>query len=241
MVQKKGTSMENSSSEDPRALWDQRYTRVGVHGGDPLQDAPWLERWRGRLDSARRVLDLGCGAGYDSVWLSANRLSANRLSANRLSANRPDPAACALTAADFSFPALRLARAAAPCASFLQLDLRQGLPFAPSSFDVVVANLCLHYFPLSQTVDILAQVRACLRPGGTLLARFNSTRDANFGAEGCPPVEPNAFWVGGMYKRYFDRPALTELFADWKILALEELTVHRFGPAKVLWEVGAEK
>lgn len=222
--------MEKSLPDDPRAIWDQRYIRVGVHGGTPLQDAHWLERWRDRLAPARRVLDLGCGAGYDSVWLSANRLSANQ----------PDPAPCALTAADFSFPALRLARAVAPCAGFLQLDLRQGLPFAPSSFDVVIANLCLHYFPWPLTVDILAQVRACLRPGGTLLARFNSTRDTNFGAEGSPPVEPNAFWVDGMYKRYFDRPSLTALFADWRILSLEELTVRRFGPAKVLWEVGAE-
>jgi SAM-dependent methyltransferase len=145
-----------------------------------------------------------------------------------------------VTAAEFSRTALRVAKEAAASIDFVQLDLRHGLPFAPGRYTAVVANLCLHYFSWAQTVEILGQVRACLKPGGALLARFNSTNDSNFGAEGYPQVEPNAFWVDGMYKRYFDLEGLKKLFGEeWQVLGREEMAIHRYGAPKVLWEITA--
>jgi SAM-dependent methyltransferase len=210
------------SSDDPRQTWERRYAQVREQGGSTLKYEPWLEHWQQLLPSGSRVLDLGCGAGHDAGWLSA--------------------AGYRVAAGDFSFAALTVAKEALAAPAFLQLDLRQGLPFAPRQFGGVVANLCLHYFPWPQTVTILEQIYACLKPGGALLARVNSTRDANFGAEGHPPVEPNAFLVNGMYKRYFDQENLEALFGSgWRMLGMEEMTIHRYGAPKVLWEVAAVK
>ncbi len=212
----------SSSTQDPREIWDQRYAVARQQGGSSLHYEPWLERWRHLLPEGGRVLDLGCGAGHDTRWLS--------------------DAGYPVLSADFSFDALSVAKRTAAVSLFLQLDLRQGLPFSRGAFDGVIANLSLHYFPWPQTVQILGQVRESLKPGGPLLARFNSTRDSNFGAEGGRPVEPNAFWVDGMYKRFFDRESLEELFGSgWKLLALEEMTIHRYQAPKVLWEAAALK
>jgi hypothetical protein len=73
--------------------------------------------------------------------------------------------------------------------------------------------------------------------------RVNSTRDTNYGAEGHPQVEPGAFWVDGMYKRYFDRTSLERLFntdegaAGWQVIHKEERTISRYAKPKVVWEV----
>jgi SAM-dependent methyltransferase len=211
-----------SNPPDSREIWDARYEHARQAGGSGLAYDPWLERWQTLLPPGGNVLDLGCGTGQDSGWLRHS--------------------GCKVTAGDFSPAALQAAQAAGTPACFVQLDLRQGLPFAAGVFGAVVANLCLHYFPWPETLAMLRQIHGCLGPGGALLARFNSTRDTNHGAQGSPPIDPNAYLVGGQYKRFFDRASLEQLFAQgWQVLGLEELTIHRYQQPKVLWEVVARK
>lgn len=207
-------------NDESQSIWEQRYQRTREQGGSTLHYDAWLERWQHLLPSNHLVLDLGCGSGHDSRWLTQSGYT--------------------VIAADFSFQALRVAVEAGIQSDFLQFDLRDGIPFPTGKFGAVVANLSLHYFPWPHTLELLRQLHACLMPGGVLLARFNSTRDSNFGAEGYPPIEPNAFLVDGMYKRYFDRPSLEELFANnWNVTHMEEMTIHRYRAPKVLWEVVA--
>ncbi len=207
---------------DPRRIWDARYADHKRHT-DKLGPDPWLERWRDLLTSATGmpVLDLGCGTGRDSRYLAE--------------------LGCDVVAADFSEQALRLCREAAPRARHCRVDIREPLPFDSGHFQVVVASLCLHYFPWDVTQRIVGQIHRCLWAGGFLLARLNSTRDVNYGATGHPQVEPGLFLVDGELKRFFDRPAVERLFAvGWAVRAIEERTIVRQAN-KVLWEVVLEK
>lgn len=223
-------------TQDPRAIWEARYIRH-ASGSGPRCDA-WLEAWLPEIERAcckggdgipslkgacpRRVLDLGCGRSLDSRYLAGQGY---------------EP-----VAADFSYSALRLASIPGAPASRVNLDLRHGLPFASGVFPVVIANLSLHYFPWEQTQAILEAVRACLAAEGLLLARFNSTNDANYGASGCQEIEPHAYLVNGMYKRFFDRADLERLFAPgWKVLHLEERTITRYSEPKIVWEIVSQR
>ena len=64
-------------------------------------------------------------------------------------------------------------------ADWVNLDLRAGdvigdarfLPFGADTFDFILAQDILEHFPAARTVDILAEWRAVLAPGGVLSLR----------------------------------------------------------------------
>lgn len=206
---------------DPRGEWDQVFSRLdGSSGGE---DA-WLQRWRNLLEADRTapVLDLGCGAGEDARSLTRWGLE--------------------VVAADFSREALKLTLRRAPEARTQRLDLTRGLPFPDAHFGAIVASLSLHYFPWQKTVEILWDVRRCLVPGGYLLARVNSTRDARYAAAEKEELEPNFYLVDGHPRRLFDRRSVDALFArGWDLTSVAERTTGRYGDEKTLWEVVAKK
>ena len=144
-------------------------------------------------------------------------------------------------AGDNSAEALTLCRRSAPQAEVRLIDLREPLPFRDGAFPVAVASLCLHFFPWSVTLDIMAEIRRCLGEGGFLLLRVNSTRDLQ-GAAGQREVEPNLYLMRGRLKRFFDRDAVRLLVgAGWEIRSLAEREVDRYGAPKFLWEAVLEK
>ena len=211
-----------TSLTDPREIWDQRYHRLRQGNHLRISEPSWLARWQHllHLGQATPVLEIGCGSGMDSQHLAAQGR---------------------LIAADYAVEGLQLARQVAPSAQFLQLDLRNNLPFAPESFQVVVASLCLHYFSWQRTEAIVAQLYACLRRNGHLLARVNSSKDKNHGAVGHPALEPNYYLVNGEPKRFFDAPSMLRLFQErWTVVSLEEMEIQR-GQSKVVWEIILQK
>lgn len=206
--------------ESQRERWNRIFRRLDKEGAG--HDA-WLERWIELLDGGEgSILDLGCGAGHDTRFLIERGLS--------------------VVAADFSDEALRLTRRAAPKASAERIDMTLGLPFPDEHFRAVVASLCLHYFPWNETVGIANNIQRCLRPGGYLLARFNSTNDEFHENAEKEEIEENFYLVKGTPKRLFDREGIEALFGEgWRIVASEERTTGRFGSEKTLWEVAVEK
>ncbi|TFV90226.1 class I SAM-dependent methyltransferase, partial [Oxalobacteraceae bacterium OM1] len=120
-------------------------------------------------------------------------------------------------------------------------DLSRPLPFPDNAFDVIVASLCLHYFDWRTTRAAVADIARCLRPGGLLLCRLNSTNDVLHGAVGHREIEPNYYEVNGRYasrKRFFDRTAIDALFdAAWERIGVEERTILRYAEPKQAWEL----
>jgi len=208
-------------SVDAREEWDRIFSRLDKTPGG--EDA-WLERWRDLLeaDIDAPVLDLGCGAGEDAQCLTRWGFE--------------------VVAADFSEKALELTSRRAPEAETKRVDLTDGLPFPDAHFGAIVASLSLHYFPWLETVEILADVRRCLVPGGHLLARLNSKNDAYYAAAPKEEIEPNFHLVNGFPKRLFDRDDVIALFSpDWKIEDAGERTTGRYGDEKTPWEIVAAK
>jgi SAM-dependent methyltransferase len=183
---------------------------------------PWLTTWVPRirdLSPDALVLELGCGAGRDTATLCV--------------------AGLAVVATDIARPSLRRVAEKARRAAAVQMDLREPFPFRARSFQVIVASLSLHYFSWDRTTRAVDEVARCLRPGGLLLARFNSTKDVNHGAGVGEEIEPNLFRVGESHKRFFDRTDVVELLTGWRIERLEEKTIQRYEQPKVVWEVAA--
>lgn len=202
----------------PLEIWNERY------GNTPTAREAWLERVRSFFPAnRRRALDLGCGAGFDSEVLLDWGYEVD--------------------AVDFSPAAIEHARRRNPRARHFVMDLAQ-LPAVPvRRYDVVIANLSLHYFERDVTERIVKNVFALLDVGGVFVMRVNAIDDVAFGA---PAGEERASWqtlaVDGVPKQFFDDAKIeTLLRAQAEILGCEKLISTRFGRPKSLYEVVAQK
>jgi SAM-dependent methyltransferase len=208
-----------------QVIWDDRYEKV-LRDERTLVGEPWLAAWLHLVPPGeyRRAFDVGCGPGYNTCLLLKNGFE--------------------VSAIDISKRALELVRREAPKARVEWADIRNGVPFTGDHFELIVADLSLHYFAWDMTVTIVKALVDRLVPGGLFAGRFNSTRDTNYGAGTGKPIsdDRNLFVVDGIEKRFFTRDCFGKLFGPpWKILSLEEKVTCRFGPRKILWEVAAAK
>ncbi|MCE9581253.1 MAG: methyltransferase domain-containing protein [Planctomycetes bacterium] len=135
------------------------YRRAWIDGVDPAV----VERFVGvgnpfsipKPRPGERVLDLGCGAGFDAFV------------ASRLVGRAGSVVGIDLTAAMLAVPRRALAKW-----PFQNLEFRRGdiekLPFADASFDAAFSNGVLNLVP--DKLRAFREIRRVLRPGGILAA-----------------------------------------------------------------------
>lgn len=183
---------------------------------------PWLEKWLELIQEKSAggyVLELGCGNGRDTVDLLS--------------------AGCKVMAMDISRENLLECKASALEADLLQMDISRPLPFAKDSVSVMIASLSLHYFSWDVTLQISSELKRCVRNGGLLLTRFNSTNDRHSGSSSALEVESNFYNMGRNTKRFFDENSVRAFLTGWDIQFLEENVIHRYEKPKYVWEAMA--
>lgn len=176
-----------------------------------------MNRWEIFLGRKKKdiALDIGCGIGLDTKYLTEMGYT--------------------VISIDISGESLAICRQELPDNTFLQVDIRDGLPFSKNSFQIINANLSLHYLSWQKTKKLINNIHSCLNTGGIFFVRLNSTKDANFGSIGHEEIEPNLFQVHGEQKRFFDNRAINKLFgSEWKSNSIEELTINRYSKPKIV-------
>jgi len=107
------------------------------------------------------VLDAACGTGRHTAWIAGK--------------------GCRTIGLDFTDAMLRRAVAAAPCAGFVQGDLR-ALPLASDSVDAAICSLALCHLP--ELTPPLRELARVLRPTGRLFVSDPHGRAAYAGGQG---------------------------------------------------------
>jgi ubiquinone/menaquinone biosynthesis C-methylase UbiE len=105
-------------------------------------------------ESPSRVLEVGCGTG------ELLRSLARRFPRAALTGLDPDPEALTLAGDKLRRDGLE---------ARLVPGRAESLPFAVSSFDLVVSSLMIHHLPTTTKVQALRECRRVLDPGGTFL------------------------------------------------------------------------
>lgn len=157
---------------------------------------------------ARKVLDLGCGSGWLSVYLARQGFE--------------------VLGVDVSEQAINLAKTWA-----LQEDLKIGfdvadaaqLNYEDGSFDAIVANSIFEHFPLEQARALADKVFSLLKEGGVFIGCFDKVG----GGPGEYYSLPDGTHVytdkarKGMLLRCYSQDELGELFHNFKGVIADEV------------------
>ncbi|TSD06153.1 MAG: type 11 methyltransferase [Parcubacteria group bacterium Greene0714_7] len=175
----------------------------------------WKGRWRGsfiltpnpfakrayvlmKKKHVKRVLDLGCGDGRDSIYFARKGV--------------------AVEAFDFSESGIESLKKKNPSIKAHIGDIRK-LPFKKNSFDAVYAHLSLHYFSDSETEKIFSKLHAVLKKGGLLFVKCKSTDDLLFGKG--KKVAENTYRSGHV-RHFFTKDYMAKQLNTFKVLRLKK-------------------
>ena len=205
--------------EESKRYWNEKYwvRHMREDDLDNIEDA-WIDKYDEIISSYNgKLLDLGCGVGQYSKYFYDKGFS--------------------VTSADISERALAYLSGKYTDIDTIRIDMTQPLPFADRSFDVVFANLSIHFFSESDTRSLIAEVRRILKDDGIFVGSCNSSRAYKYIAD-CSTVIEDGFYRedGGRTVRLFDKAQFDYFFADWQEIALVETETVRFNKSKNMWE-----
>ncbi|NLV90240.1 MAG: class I SAM-dependent methyltransferase [Tenericutes bacterium] len=177
----------------------------------------WLNKYDDIINSSNEeVIDLGCGTGNNSLYLLERGKH--------------------VIACDYSDEAMRIVKEHLPTIKTKQFDMTETFPFEDNFTDLVIADLCLHYFSNEDTIKILKELKRVIIPNSNLIFRVNSVNDVNHGAMQGKKIEEHYYELSDMRKRFFDREDFNKYFNDWDIVDLNEDVMTRYVKPKILWK-----
>ena len=156
------------------------------------------------LPKSGTVLEIGAGAGQDSIWLASKGFDVTCTDSN-----------------DIAFAEiLNRSKSAGGKLKVQIIDATKPMPFKDSSFDCVYAQLSLHYFNDKITHAMFAEIHRVLKPGGVLAIMMNSLDDPEYdltqlNSEGLMNIK-------GLRKRYFSTNSLQNYVNDYKTILIDD-------------------
>jgi SAM-dependent methyltransferase len=201
-----------------QSYWNKVYQDADQATATSSGQPHWLDivLEQAQIGLSGRILELGCGRGYDSAYLVR--------------------AGCRVVGLDLSHRGLQDTAAALPMVHLVQAAMPDPLPFRAECFDAAVAGLSLHYYLWEDTLAIIHDIRRVLGPGRLLVFRVNSVDDVAHGYGQGDEIEPRLFARNGRYKRFFTEADCRLLFdKGWRLLTLCPFTETRYGDEKPTW------
>lgn len=151
------------------------------------------------------MLELGCGTGGDARYLTDQGYK--------------------IVATDFSDSVIAENSRYFKDIDFKVINMSDTLPFDDTSFDVVYANLSLHYFDNATTHSIFREIRRILRPEGKLIFRCKSIH-SELEKVDAKEIAPNIYMQHGHMRHLFSTEYVGELFKSTHFLEIRNRYVN---------------
>jgi 2-polyprenyl-3-methyl-5-hydroxy-6-metoxy-1,4-benzoquinol methylase len=162
-----------------------------------------LDRFLSRVPPPATVLDVGCGTGHVARYLCKNGYS--------------------VIGIDLSRGMLAIAKARAPAAELLLLDLRK-MSGLRREFDAILSIFSLNHVDDVAFSQALADIHAALRRGGWL---FLSLPEGEGEVMYCDPLDPTQW----MYFHYYSKPAVIAALQrqGFRVVGVEDRFLRKEG------------
>ena len=146
------------------------------------QPSPFAKQVAGTFKSGGKILELGTGAGQDGIWFEEQGFEVFLSDGNTDAFDTIQQKSIKLTRP-------------------VQFDLTQEFPFEDSSFDVVYAQLVLHYFDDKTMDHIMMEIYRVLSSQGILAFMVNTVNDTEYLA--AKVDDSGIIKTNKLLKRYF--------------------------------------
>ena len=205
------TTTENNTDQlykENLLFWNEAWQRVSKPHKE-LPKLPYIHELTRKLKKyqVKKVLDLGCGSGWLSIFMSKYGFD--------------------VTGIDAAFAAVELGKKWAQ-EDNANINLMAGdllnLSFAKSSFDAVVCNSVLEHFRLDQASVLFDKVHQVLKDKGFLFACFDQVgtgKGEYFELNDGTHVYTDQMRKGMMLRNYTDQE-LKDLLSNFDILSFDK-------------------
>jgi ubiquinone/menaquinone biosynthesis C-methylase UbiE len=181
-------------------------------------DNIWIEKYINIFNKIKKgqALDLGCGIGQYTKYLKDKRFNVISL--------------------DISEVALEKLKKTISDAITINLDMSQQLPFDDNTFELIVANLSIHYFDRNNTIKLLKEIHRVLKKDGYFIGSVNSITGYEKWILSSTEIEKNYYYKNGKYNRLWTKEQFQEFFDNFMFLVLEEAEIKRWNSIKIQWQ-----
>ena len=202
--------MNDNLMPDQRLVWDKKHAE-GDHDKLLYSPSPLAILAEPYFRTDSKILELGCGVGRDAIFFQERGHS--------------------VLATDSSSVVIKknMARIHKENVVFEVLDMQEPLSYADESFDVVFANLSLHYYLDKKTREIAKEITRVIKPGGVLA--FACKSHDEFRTNEATKLEDNVFVApNGHALHIFSEDYAKDLLGtDFEIKHLDELDEEYLG------------
>lgn len=175
-----------------------------------LEEDIWIKDYKEYFSNHGICLDLGCGIGQYTKELMNYGYK--------------------VVSADISDLALEEVKKFNN--NIVKVDMAETLPFSDNTFDVVFANLSIHFFSDSVTKKLMKEIKRILKPEGLFIGSVNGIQGYEKIKDTAIKLE-NHYWMNkNRCIRLFDKEDLTNYLSVFKILNIEEKVTIRFEHTK---------
>lgn len=202
--------------------WNDEYWKKNLEKNkdkklDFLDDL-WINKYEDIIKNIHvgKALDLGCGLGQYTKYLLDRGFDT--------------------LSADISIEALNKLKENIKNAKIIQLDMSNTLPFEDNSFDLVFANLSIHYFDEKTTQNLIKEIRRILKGGGYFIGSVNSSKGYEFIKDTAVEIEKNYYFSDKRNVRLWNIEQFNYFFKDFEKIALNEIRTLRWNKPKDMWE-----
>ena len=176
------------------------------HINKTLEEDLWIDEYKNYFNSKGKCLDLGCGIGQFSKQLIKYGYDVVSVDISDIALNKVK---------DFN-------------KNVIKLDMRERLPFLDSEFDLVFANLSIHYFSDKDTKKLLLEIKRILKDNGLFIGSVNGIQGLQVIQNEAQEIEYHFYEYKNTLKRLFDVNDIKKYLADFNIIKIDEKETIRY-------------
>ena len=180
------------------------------HINKKLEDDIWIKNYREYFTGKGKCLDLSCGIGQYSKELMSYGYE--------------------VISADISDIALEKVKEFND--NVVKVDMKEELPFSEKEFDLVFANLSIHYFSDEDTKKLMLEIKRILKEDGLFIGSVNGIQGYEKIKDTAVELEKHYWFNKNKYVRLFDKDDLEKYLDVFEILNIEEKETVRFNHKK---------
>jgi len=176
------------------------------HINKDLEEDLWINEYNVYFNSTGKCLDLGCGIGQYSKQLIKYGYDVISADISDIALNKVK---------DFN-------------KNVVKLDMRDKLPFQDNEFNLVFANLSIHYFSDEDTRKLILEIKRTLKEDGLFIGSVNGIEGLKVIGNEAKEIEYHFYEYKDKLIRLFDINDIKKYLADFNIIKIDERETIRF-------------